>query len=620
MDALPDEIIVYLFSFLTPPEITTTQLVCRRFLRIGRDDNLWRDECFEISRYLVNLRRINRAKPIPTVSAGEPRSGDVPGAATEDQLGQRYVTSVARHDQQNSNQRATERIRVMANWDPSYQAEKVDWYTEFIHRTAPICTKWFQKPLKQGGGRTESPLEVRGIGAYYLPGSEDMGMTVAPLEDGSVCLWDVKGSVIGRSGEGSLSGVEHNRAFGQGNATCGIIDGISINSDINRAFIAVGKDVMEVDLQTLRTVSQTRYPSSISAMSEARGSTPITIGTNDDLHLYDHRIHKTSPSGNSELERLEGSQNDAPAFRRAPKLQGDYSIRRSFAKPVALSILHMLNYGEDTASDIFVAGRFTSIMNYDRRFLSKPRTVIHSGARLSSLAYIPYSFSKDAAASMRYSELSVGEVRSVKSTPGNTLIACGEYGGRGSLDLYGLSELPSDSTTVGPGRTLQSAFKNRLTSSTSMILSVIPHGSRLVFSDGNGNLKWVERDGLTEVRQWNISHEFPDNRPRGIFGTVDNEYENSVDIARKLLPTRKHGAPAAINMDNLILWNGEKIGLVRFSNKQHSGAVDFEEVAKSLEERHHEDSERAYRELTRRALEDQADEVRLMRGLGLSGP
>lgn len=375
-----------------------------------------------------------------------------------------------------------------------------------------------------------------------------------------------------------------------------------------------------MDLQTLRTVSQTRYPSSISAMSEARGSTPITIGTNDDLHLYDPRSHQTGSPGNSELERLEGGQHEAPVFRMAPDLQKAYSIRRPFAKPVPLSILHMPSSGENTASDIFVAGRFTSIMNYDRRFLSRPRSVIHSGARLSALSYIPHSFSKDASASMRHSELSVGEVRSVKSTPGSTLIACGEYGGRGSLDLYGLSDLPNTPTTVGPGRTLQSAFKNRLASSTSIILSVTPHGSRLVFSDGNGNLKWVERDGLTEVRQWNISNEFPDNRPRGIFGTVDSEYEGSVDIARKLLPTKKYGAPAATNMDNLLLWSGEKIGLLQFSNKKNSGAADFEEVAKSLEERRHESSERAYRELTRRALEAQADEVRLMRGLGLSGP
>jgi hypothetical protein len=101
---------------------------------------------------------------------------------------------------------------------------------------------------------------------------------------------------------------------------------------------------------------------------------------------------------------------------------------------------------------------------------------------------------------------------------------------------------------------------------------------------------------------------------------LDSECEGSVDIARKLVPIRKHGSPSAANMDSLLLWSGEKIGMVQFSNKQSSGAVDFEEAAKSLEERQHESSERAYRELTRRALEAQADEVRLMRGLGLSGP
>ncbi|OBT70165.1 hypothetical protein VE03_00681 [Pseudogymnoascus sp. 23342-1-I1] len=595
MDALPDEIIVYLFSFLTPREITTTHLVCHRFLRIGRDNNLWRDECFEISRFAVNLRRRNRAK---RMLASKPHLRDLRKAVTEDQVGERSVTSVAHHDLDSSNQRAAEKIRVMANWDPSYQDEKVDWYTEFIHRTASIGVRWFQKPLKQGVG-SDLPLEVRGIGTYYLPGSEDVEMTIGPLEDGSVCLWDVKGSIIGRSAQGSLRGI------GRGHTTCGIMDGVSVNSSINRAFIAVEQDVMEVDLQTLRTVSQTRYPSSITVMSEARGSTPITIGTSDgNLHLYDPRSHRTSPPGNSEPDRLEGEGFEAPVFRLAPRLQRDYNIQRQNTHSVPLSILHMFDSGEDAASDIFVAGRFTSIMNYDRRSLSKPRAVIHSGARISALSYIPYSFSKDAAASMRYSELSLGEVRSVKSTPGSTLIACGEYGGRGSLDLYGLSELPP----TPPGRGLHSAFKNRLTSSTTIVLSVIPHGSRLVISDGNGNLKWVERDGLTEVRQWNISHQFPDNRPRGIFGTVDSEYESSVDIARKLLPTRKYVAPAAANMDNLLLWSGEKIGLVHFSNKQNSGAVEFEEVAKSLEERHRESSERTYRELTRRALEAQADE------------
>lgn len=219
---------------LTPLEITTTHLVCRRFLRIGRDNNLWRDESFEISRFAVNLRQRKRKELLPTISSSEPRFGDLHEGGTVDQLRDRSVTSVARRDWHSSNQRTTERIRVMANWDPSYEAEKIDWYTEFIQRTAPISIRWSQKPLKQGV-ETESPLEVRGIGAHYLPGSGDVGMTIAPLEDGSVCLWDAEGNIIGRSPEGSLRGT------GRENATCGITDGVSVNSDINRAFIAVEK-------------------------------------------------------------------------------------------------------------------------------------------------------------------------------------------------------------------------------------------------------------------------------------------------------------------------------------------------------------------------------------------
>lgn len=138
---------------------------------------------------------------------------------------------------------------MMANWDPSYQDEKVDWYTEFIHRTAPISVRWFQKPLKQGGG-TEPPLEARGIGAHYLSGSENSEMTIAPLEDGSVCLWDVKGTIIGRSPEGSLHGI------GRDSASCAITDGVSVNSDMNRAFIAVDQGTF---FHTRHSDTQTRH-------------------------------------------------------------------------------------------------------------------------------------------------------------------------------------------------------------------------------------------------------------------------------------------------------------------------------------------------------------------------
>src|ERR1035438_8772484 len=39
-------------------------------------------------------------------------------------------------------------------------------------------------------------------------------------------------------------------------------------------------------------------------------------------------------------------------------------------------------------------------------------------------------------------------------------------------------------------------LKNRQTSSNSKLLSVSNHGTRIVFSDGGGNIKWVEGNGF----------------------------------------------------------------------------------------------------------------------------
>lgn len=130
-------------------------------------------------------------------------------------------------------------MRVMANWDPSYLSEKIDWYAEFIHRTAPISISWFQQPqCRRRQGRGQAPLEVRGISTYYPSGNPDVTFAVAPVEDGSVCVWDVsgttakKGKIIGQSTEGSLN------YLGQKHITIG--DGIScVDSEGNKAYIAV---------------------------------------------------------------------------------------------------------------------------------------------------------------------------------------------------------------------------------------------------------------------------------------------------------------------------------------------------------------------------------------------
>lgn len=271
-------------------------------------------------------------------------------------------------------------------------------------------------------------------------------------------------------------------------------------------------------------------------------------------------------------------------------------------------------FGNDSSSssEIYVAGRFPSILNYERRSFPKLRGTIHSGARLCSMTSLPHPFAfreKDLA---RRGELSIEQMLEAKARPGKTLIACGEYNSKGSLEMYGLSLYPERqriSTGTSTGGTLQnSPAKNRQTSSSSKLLSVSNHGTQVVISDGGGNLKWMERDGFTEGRKWNIS-EGSVASPRGIFGTLGDSYMDSGygDIVIKILE----------NKGDLILWTGEKIGLLNFSNKPGFTADSFERAAKTAEEVLLEREERVYSKTMRRALEHQANEVRYVKGLGV---
>jgi len=384
--------------------------------------------------------------------------------------------------------------------------------------------------------------------------------------------------------------------------------------------------VVEVDLETLQAVSHENFPFSVSALSEARHPTPITVGTNLSLHLYDPRPSTIHPrqvessfdtfdhqhGGNARVSAFHGIFDPAPDPNYAPLFH---------AGP--LSIVHLPSSGDewDGNGDIYVAGRFPSILNYDRRHFPKLRGTIHSGARLCSLTALPYPFASMEKDLMRRGELSIEQVNVAKSLPGKTLIACGEYNSKGSLELYGLSPLPhlsNISSDSSAGRLQNSTMKNRQTSSSSKLLSVSNHGTRIVFSDGGGNLKWVERDGITEVRRWNISHNSIE-APRGIFGTLGDHYmdSGSGDIARKVLHIHTGRSDRPVNEDDLVLWTGEKLGLLSFSSKSGFNAESFEEKSQTLEEAHKEREERIYGQTMRRALERQADEVRFVRGLGL---
>ncbi|KAF5015367.1 hypothetical protein F66182_13327 [Fusarium sp. NRRL 66182] len=186
---------------------------------------------------------------------------------------------------------------------------------------------------------------------------------------------------------------------------------------------------------------------------------------------------------------------------------------------------------------------------------------------------------------------------------------------------------------------MQSArYQNRQSAASSKLLSVASHGARIVFSDSNGNVKWVERDGQTQVRQWNINTSRRQSKivspedvnesdqVRGLFFTSDTSMRN--DVVRKILPT-----DANLNGDELLLWSGDRIGRLRFSNASDedtddemndSMSLDGEEVnltekqarrqSKELEKRR----EQEYALRIRRALERQADEVRWMGRLGMT--
>ena len=94
---------------------------------------------------------------------------------------------------------------------------------------------------------------------------------------------------------------------------------------------------------------------------------------------------------------------------------------------------------------------------------------------------------------------------------------------------------------------------------------------------------------------------------------------NSGDIVRKILHTKPDAKRRldSVDKDDLILWTGEKLALLGFSNKPGFTADSFEEQAKSAEEVMKEREERVYRQTMRRALNMQADEVRFVSGLGL---
>jgi hypothetical protein len=160
------------------------------------------------SSFVESLRR--RRELISTEPAHEPRFRELARAlAGGNGLGDSRLIK-PREEARDMKAKSNEKIRIMANWDPSYPGEEVNWYDEYIARNAPISTSWFQQPRNRESAEHEY-LEVRGMAIYTRPGEPSSALAVAPLDDGSLCLWDIsgtegrKGSIVARSKSGILS-------------------------------------------------------------------------------------------------------------------------------------------------------------------------------------------------------------------------------------------------------------------------------------------------------------------------------------------------------------------------------------------------------------------------------
>ncbi|RKU48467.1 hypothetical protein DL546_003141 [Coniochaeta pulveracea] len=506
--------------------------------------------------------------------------------------------------------RQSERARFFANWDPTYPGEEVCWYGEYIHRTAPTVVSWFEQPYHEAG---KSHIEARGA-ALYRPDAptNDTGQTetllaIAPLDDGSICIWDVngtrvgKGSILAKSKPGILfiDGPAADNSRASKRVDSGVTECVSVDNQRHRAFFAVQSHLIDVDLQQLSVVGCESFPWSITALSPAHPAVPLTIATSLGIHLYDYKEGRSAPEDHT--ERVDGFSTIGAQFYYEQNIKSLFSDvplppYAALAQPGPLSILHLQKPGSwiDLSDDIFVAGRFSNILQYDRRKFPAIKCSIWSGGSLCSMTGSPYPFAAEAYRARRRGELTSEEVATSKElSGGRTLIACGEYNQKGSLELYGLSP-PSEAKTE------TAEFKNRFAASGSKLLSVVSHGTCIAVSDAQGYIKWFERDGCTEIRRSKIGHHEVEG---GQTGNMFASMSSADDLARKILPTKE--GSTGVNDNDLLFWTGENLGLVGFGIEPSVDGSDndsnAERTARQIIE-DNDDMEDQYREFMRLGL------------------
>lgn len=213
-------------------------MTSKKLLGICRDNTLWRSKCFDESTFLHNLRRrqllLGRWSDF---QAGGPEAARAAG------------TSVSGAHELATFQ-SKERKRIMTNWDPAYRGENICWYDEYIQRNAPAVVNWLQQPTLRDGSES-TYIEARGL-ALYRPDNPDRDphkpettFAVAPLDDGSVCLWDVtgakgrKGAIYAKSRPGILHGHWGGSSSRSKKIDSSVTECVSVDSKTHLAFFAV---------------------------------------------------------------------------------------------------------------------------------------------------------------------------------------------------------------------------------------------------------------------------------------------------------------------------------------------------------------------------------------------
>jgi hypothetical protein len=153
------------------------------------------------------------------------------------------------------------------------------------------------------------------------------------------------------------------------------------------------------------------------------------------------------------------------------------------------------------------------------------------------------------------------------------------------------------------GETEPYNFKNRQSASPAKLLSVATQGTRIVFSDAEGGLKWVERDGYGLARRWNINFEMPGNH-----ASIRGE-----QVVRKIIPVDPPDSERGARGDgDLLIWTGEKVGVIT-TQKLHDGVDELNKAFdKTLGNGDVDTKADEYAKVMRKALERQADERRWM--------